>query len=431
LFKAVWEFLNSLKLTVYLILGIVAVTMLGSFVLYFNQQIFGDMDQSLLFRWLYLKGPAFPAYTWWLYVLVAMVVLLGFNTLVCTIERLPALVRRYRDPYLNMRDIEAGGVQGRDMSGVDTPSVRLTERLRQAGYAVFIREGSLYAEKNRWVPFMPYLVHAGIMVFMIAHLVSGIYGYRNSGLVIFQGETVKSPAGDWQLRVDEVKVDYRDDGSLKDYGSKLTAIKDGREIKTAWTRANMPMFVEGGAVYQREFGYGFKGLYIRAAIPSLGYDDQLYVPRRGGIVDLGDTGYALVLQNLLPDARYDPRSRTFYSISNEFNNPAVNVSLIHKSGKVEASGWLFMNRPDLDQVDSKAAMLRFVNVDMKPYSVFEVNRDPGAITALFASLIVMLGTVVTLYYRRERVWASFDDATGTAQVVCTEDETYEGVCRIG
>jgi cytochrome c biogenesis protein len=428
LFRAVWDFLNSLKLTVYLILGIVGITMLGSFILYFNQQIFGDMDQSLLFRWLYLKGPSFPAYTWWLYILVAMVVLLGFNTLVCTIERLPALVKRYRDPYLNMRDLD-GAAQGREISGVDTPSLRLTERLRREGYSVFIQDGRLYAEKNRWVPFMPYLVHAGIMVFMIAHLISGIYGYRNSGLMIFQGDTVKSPAGDWKIRVDEVKVDYRDDGSLKDFGSKLTAIKDGREIKTAWTKANMPMFVEGGAIYQREFGYGFRGVYIRANIPSLGYDDYVFVPTGATMADLGNTGYSISVDRFLPDTATD--NMGYYTKSQELNNPSMMVSVYHKSGKRVASGWLFLKEPNYNTYRSADVGLSFADLDMRPYSVFEVNRDPGAITALFASLIVMFGTVVTLYFRRERAWASFDDAAGTAQLVCTDDEAYEGVCRLG
>ncbi len=428
MFKSVWEFLNSLKLTVYLILGIVAITMLGSFVLYFNQHIFGDMDQSLLFRWLYFKGPHFPAYTWWLYILVAMVVLLGFNTLVCTIERLPALVRRYRDPYLNMRDVEFGGGSGMEYTGVDTPSIRIAERLRRGGYSVFMQEGKLFAERNRWVPFMPYLVHVGMMVFMIAHLVSGIYGYRNSGLAIYEGQTIKSPAGQWQIRVDQVKVDYRDDGSLRDYGSKLTIIRDGKEVKTAWTRANMPVFAEGGAIYQREFGYGFRGLFIKASIPSLGYDDQVFVPNGAQMVDIGDTGYGISIDRFLPDTARD--NMGYYSRSENLNNPSMKVSVYHKSGRREASGWLFLKMPAMDSFKSADIGLRFTDIDMRPYSVFEVNRDPGAVTALFASLIVMFGSVVTLYFRRERVWASFDDSAGRAQLICTDDELYEGLCKI-
>lgn len=428
MFKTVWEFLNSLKLTVYLILGIVAVTMLGSFVLYFNPRIFGDMDQTLLFRWLYFKGPAFPGLTWWLYVLVAMVALLGFNTLVCTIERLPALIKRYRDPYLNMRDVELGGGSGKEFAGVDTPSVRLAERLRRGGYSVFSREEKLFAEKNRWVPFMPYLVHAGMMVFMIAHLVSGIYGYRNSGLAIYEGQTVKSPAGDWRIRVDEVKVEYRDDGSLSDYGSKLTVIKDGREIKTAWARANMPVFAEGGAIYQREFGYGFRGIFVKASIPSLGFDDQVFIPNGASMVDLGDTGYSVSVDRFLPDTARDGTG--YYSRSENLNNPSIKVSVYHNSGRREAQGWLFLKMPGYDSFKSPDVELRFADLDMRAYSVFEVNRDPGAITALFASLIVMFGTVVTLYFRRERVWATFDDTSGRAQLVCTDDEMYEGLCRM-
>ncbi|HEX9860649.1 MAG TPA: cytochrome c biogenesis protein ResB [Nitrospirota bacterium] len=422
--KAVWEFFNSLKLTVYLILAIVSVTMLGSFVLYLNPRIFGDMDQTLLFRWLASRGLDYPAYTWWLYVMVAMVVLLGVNTLVCTVERLPKLVNRYRDPMLNLRDVEPGGGTGREMELADGPGLRLSGRLKESGYHVFMDGDRLFAEKNRWVPFMPYLVHAGIMVFMVAHLISGLYGYRNSGLYIYQGETARSPGGDYNIRVDEVKIDYRDDGSLKDYGSRLTAIKDGREIKSGWVSANMPMFVEGGAVYQRQFGYGFKGLYVRAAIPSQGFDDYVYLPKGASMVDIGMTGYSLSVDRFLSDAATDERGM-YYSISEELANPAIMASVYHKAGKKVASGWLFARDPMKDDFRSTEVMLKLADVDLRPYSSFDVNRDPGAIPAFLASLIVMFGSVVTLYFRRERVWATLDEAAGRAQVICTDEDVYD------
>lgn len=421
--KAVWEFLNSLKLTVYLILAIVAITMLGSFVLYFNPQVFGDMDSTLLFRWLMSRGLEHPRLTWWLYVLVVLVVLLGLNTLVCTIERLPALFKRYNDPLLNMRDMEVGGGAGRVMTLGQMAGIRLAGKLKESGYHVFSDGDRVFAEKNRWVPFMPYLVHIGMMVFMFAHLVSGLYGYRNPGLYIFEKESVKSPGGDYMLRVDEVKIDYRDDGSLKSYGSKITAIKDGKEIKTGFVTANMPMFVEGGVVYQREFGYAFKGLFVRASVPSAGFDDYVFFPRGAAVADIGDTGYALTVDRFLADAVED-RGGEFYSVSENLNNPGIYASVIQKSGRRVASGWLFEKMPMKDTFKSPEVALRFSDVDVRPYSSFEVNRDPGAITALFASLIVMFGTVVTLYFRRERVWASVDESTGRAQVICTDDDVY-------
>lgn len=424
--KAVWEFFNSLKLTVYLILTIVAVTMVGSIVLYLNPQVFGDMDQTLLFRWLLSKGLAFPTYTWWLYLLVVLVVMLGVNTLVCTVERLPLIVRRYKDPLMNMRDVEVGGGTGREVALGEGGVAALSDRLSRGGYHVFMDGDRMFAEKNRWVPFMPYLVHAGMMVFMVAHLVSGLYGYRYSGLEIYQGESAQSPGGDYQIRVDEVKVDYREDGSLKDYGTMLSAIKDGKVIKSGRVSANMPMFVEGGAVYQRQFGYGFKGLYVRATIPSIGFDDYVFLPKGAYMTDIGDTGYSISVDRFLSDAAADEMGM-YYSKSEELENPAIMATVLHKAGKKVGTGWIFARDPMRDSFASNEVKLKFADVDVRPYSQFEVNRDPGAIPAFFASLIVMFGSVVTLYFRRERVWATIDEPSGRAQVICTDEDVLDKI----
>jgi cytochrome c biogenesis protein len=420
--RQVWDFLNSLKLTVYLILAIVAVTMYGSMVLYVHQEIFGDMDGDLLFHWLSTKGPQSLEYTWWLYVLVLMVVLLGLNTMVCTVERLPKIIKRYRDPLLNLRDIELGGGEGRAVAFDGGAHQALAGFLGRRRYKVFTEGDALYAEKNRWLPFMPYVIHAGIMLFMVGHLISSMYGYRHSGLYIFEGETAKSPAGDYAIRLDKFKLDTRPDGSLKQYGSSLTIIKDGQEIKTGTVTANKPMFVEGGAVYQREFGQDMRGVWIKAGVKSTGFNDYVLLPKGTGYADIPGTSYRVKIDNFIPDFALDQNGEP-YSLSEELANPAMTVTL-YKGGSVKRQGWLHMRDEDSGFKDDDVG-LAMADLDMKTYSSFDINRDPSAITALIASVTVMFVTVLTLYFRRERVWARVDKDGTRAQVVCTDDELYE------
>lgn len=426
--KPIWDFLNSLKLTVYLILAITAVTMFGSFVLYFHPEVFGEMDHNLLFPWLASVGADNLAYTWWLYPLVAMVVLLGVNTMVCTASRLPLLVKRYKDPLLNLRDMELGGGEGEEVALGEAGAAALTGFLEKRRYRVFRDGDSLYAEKNRWLPFMPHLVHVGIMVFMVAHLINGLYGYRNFGLYIFEGQSAKSPAGEYSIRLDKVKVDYRDDGSLKDYGSLITAIKDGKVLKSGWVTANTPMFVEGGAVYQRQFGQAFNGIYLYVDTGDKGFRDYLFVPKGAEYVDVPGTGYRLGMERFLAEFALDENGLP-YSRGDQLINPAVMVTLY--DGPIRrTSGWVLLREPMRDSFRDSAMSVRFADLDLKNYSSFDVNRDPSALIALAASLIVMFVTVVTLYFRRERVWARLDEEGGRAQVECTDDDLYEGIGRL-
>ena len=421
--KAAWEFLNSLKLTVYLVLAITAVTMAGSMVLYFRPEIFGDMDQSLLFPWMMTKGLAHPGLTWWLFLLVFLVVLLGFNTFVCTVERLPKLIRRYRDPLLNIREMEVGGGEGRLVSFDTTPAESLSGALRKNGYKVFVKDRSLFAEKNRWAPFMPYAVHIGVMVFMVGHMISGLTGYRNTGLLIHEGEVRKSPAGDYSLRVEKVKVDMRPDGSLKDFGSLITAIKDDKVIKEGWVTANSPMFVEGGAVYQREFGQDFRGLILTMSDRASGVNRPEFISKETGYVEPQGTNFKVVVENFVADFAVEPGGAV-YSRSEEMENPAVMVN-VSRGGKPVGKGWLIMHDPGNNTLVAGDTTFSFAGLDIKPYSTFDVNRDPSALIALVASMIVMFGTVIALYFRRERVWAVIDEEGGRAQVLCSDDDLYE------
>ena len=419
--KTIWNFFNSVKLTVYLVLVMVVLTIYGSMVIYVHPEIFGDMDQSLFFHWLFGKGTQFPAQTWWLFLLVFIVVLFGINTFVCTVERLPVLIRKYRNPLGNLRDLEVGGDRG---VTAQISQSSLEDALRRENYKIFSDGGRIYAEKNRWVPFLPYAVHIGVFIFLIGHLISGVSGYRHSGLYIFEGETAKSPGGNYELRLDKVSVETRPDGSLKNYGSYLTAIKDGRVIKTGMVTANTPMFVEGGAVYQREFGQDFRGVILQAAVKSSGFNGTIEIPKGMAYADIPGTPYRISVEHFVPDFAVDDQGQPF-SQSDDLNNPALFITLL-KDGKPQGSGWIFVREAEQVQDTFRASdvSIHVAGMDLKAYSSFDVNRDPSAIIALIASAIVMFGTLVTLYFRRERVWATLGK-NGSAQVMCT-DEKLQG-----
>lgn len=418
--QKIWEFLNSLKLTVYLVLAITAVTVYGSLVLYVHPDLYGEMDNNLFFHWLFSVGLKNFGSAWWLFLLVALTVLFGINTLVCTIDRLPKLFERYENPLMNLRDIEVGGEKGIECAG---GRAAIESVLGHNGYAVFSDGSKLYAEKNRWLPFIPYVVHAGVMLFLIGHLISGTFGYRHPGLFIYEGETAKSPAGGYQLRLDKVIVDQRPDGSLKDYGSLLTAIKDGKEIKTGKTTANTPMFVEGSAVYQRAYGQDFRGFVAKLSIKSTGYNNYMLIPKGADYLDLPGSPYRISVDRFIPDFALDDKNEPF-SRSEEMVNPTIMITL-YKDKKPKTSGWIFLREPQRDNFRDDDVGISLADVDMRAYSSYDINRDPSAIIALIAAALVMFGTFITLYFRRERVWATLDESGGRAQVVCTDDEMYE------
>jgi cytochrome c biogenesis protein len=416
-----WEFFNSLKLTVYLVLAMTAVAMYGSFVIYFHPQIYGDMDMHLFFPFLLSVGFQHLSQSWWLFLLVFIVILFGMNTFACTVERLPRVIKKYKEPLSNLREIDTGGEKG---IAVDLSEAELSARLSKERYEVFSKDDLLFAEKNRWLPFIPYVVHVGILLFLVAHLVSGLAGYRYSGIRINEGETVKAPEGDYYIRLDKVRMDYRNDGSLKDYRSELTALKDdGSVIKNGFAGANRPMFVGGGAIYQRELGQDFSGIVLQVSLKSIKTAGYLKIPKGAYYAELQGTPYGFRIDRFINDFAVDENGEP-YSQSDNLANPAIMLTVM-ENGKPRSSGWIFLRMPERNTLRAPDVDIKFADLAMFSYITFDINRDPSALIALIASCIVMFGSIITLYFRRERVWAAFKN--GKALIVCSDEDMYEKI----
>jgi cytochrome c biogenesis protein len=413
------EFFNSLKLTVYLVLAMAAVAMYGSFVIYFHPGIYGDMDMHLFFPFLFSVGLQNFSQSWWLFLIVFIVTLFGINTFACTVLRLPRVIKRYREPLSNLREIETGKEQG---IALGLSEAELSASLSRERYKVFAKDDLLFAEKNRWLPFIPYVIHAGVLLVLVAHLVSGLTGYRRSGIRINEGEMVKAPEGDYYVRLDKVLMDYRNDGTLKDYRSELSAFRDnGSVIKNGFVGANRPMFVGGGAIYQRELGQDFSDIILRVSLKSKKTAGYLKIPKGPYYTEIQGTPYGLRIDRFISDFAVDENGEP-YSQSDNLANPAVLLT-VTENKKPKSTGWIFLRMPESNTLRDPAVDVKFADLAVFSYMTFDINRDPGALIALVASCIVMFGSIITLYFRRERVWAAFKD--GKVKVVCSDEELYE------
>jgi len=93
-FKALWQFLANVKLTLYLLFLVALNLAIGALYIKFYPDTFRPLNQLLFQDWLkaYPTGKA-----WWIFLLISLLVLLGINTFACTLERLTALWARRRE----------------------------------------------------------------------------------------------------------------------------------------------------------------------------------------------------------------------------------------------------------------------------------------------------------------------------------------------
>ncbi len=188
-------FFLSLRTTVWTLAAFIIVFFAGSYFMPAHRDIFGPMNETLLFTWLLDRAVPNPWQTWWFFLSLALLVLLTINTLVCSIE---AVRRRWsRSEFL----------------------------LRIA----------------------PQVVHAGFLCILLAHLLGAGWGYRLSGRVP-EGAFVRIP-GDRILQLRELQVVPDRFGNLRDWAASIALFEQDRRVASGTLGPNRPFFHRGTGIY--------------------------------------------------------------------------------------------------------------------------------------------------------------------------------------
>jgi cytochrome c biogenesis protein len=161
-------------------------------------------------------------------------------------------------------------LKGQCRAGETLPnaSVRDVGRLLNSrGYAVFLRDGALYAFKGIAGRFAPIAVHVSLLAILIGAAFGALAGFDGQVLLPEGGQVLVAnvlrsagtaipglplPEGARRvLRLDRFDIDYRSDGSIGQYRSVLTAEDlDGNAVQQKEIYVNEPMRFGGVTIYQ-------------------------------------------------------------------------------------------------------------------------------------------------------------------------------------
>ena len=86
--KALWRFLTSVKLSLYLLFLLALNLTIGAYYIKYYPDIFRPLNQMLFQEWFKIFG---DEKSWWIFSLFFLLVSLGINTGACTLERLAGL----------------------------------------------------------------------------------------------------------------------------------------------------------------------------------------------------------------------------------------------------------------------------------------------------------------------------------------------------
>ncbi len=337
-----WNLLCSLKLTIWLASLATLLTMVGSLLIHFYPSVFGDIEAGPLGSWLTGTGAKNLRLSFWLYLASGATLLLGINTLCCFLDWLP-----------NWR--------------------------------------------SRWRKTGEYLIHLGFVFLVISFVWGSLAGARSDDQVIAVGESLSLeklvPGSGYSLRLDAFEPLLGESGRPMDMLSTVTLLQDGQELMQQQVHSNTPLLHDGLVVIGRSYGSTVEGFLFATAT-------QRDLPLRpGDTLEIADGGMLRVLR-FYPDAM-QRRDGKVFPRGAQLGDPAIELELI-RPGSDPWRGWYHLRQSPPLQLKQAGVILWPQQPLLKSYSVFTINRDPGAALAMTAGVLMALGACVALFsfYRK-------------------------------
>ena len=207
--------------------------------------------------------------TWFTLGLIILVV----SIVVCTLDRTPRLWRQSTEiRVVQPEPFFAPSLPDRAvMSGVGPQTVRAILRRHHFKLREAEVDGAsyIYGDRHQYTKMATLLTHLGLITFLIAAVVTSVFG-DEQGLIVTEGDSLTvQPIGTPGLLVvknyDFEAPGFFETGQATDFTTDLGVFQDGKEIARKTIRVNDPLSVGGYTFHQNGFGPAIRMLLSDAA----------------------------------------------------------------------------------------------------------------------------------------------------------------------
>ncbi len=407
-----WEQLTSIKLAIGLIVVIVVLSIIGTLIPQGKDPLFyltsyGEAGTNIIRALLLDK-----LYHSWYF--VSLLVLLAINTGACAIKRFRVSWELIRKPIESRTAEEIAQLP--TQAKLDARLFDALEDLLKRWRYRVRREGTqLVAYKNLWGRLGIDILHVSLIIILIGGIVGGLLGFE-SFQVAHQGETFAVPQGNFQVRVDELRVEhYPDSGQVKDWYTTLTVIDNGREVLTKTIEVNEPLTYKGISLYQASFGSDWLGgaeLTFRVERVREGTGEPIgeFTAKVGTTFPLADGRMAKVVA-FYPDFIVTEDRRPA-NRSQALNNPAAFIE-VYNGNQREFTTWTFAQFPEFQHDFATENPYRFYLIGMKApeFTGLQIARNPGIPIIYVGFVLLVFGLALNFYLPPRRLWAAVKENT--------------------
>lgn len=402
-----WRFFSSLKLTIFLLIGLAVVSIVGTVIPQGNPSPEYLQAISETKFHLYARLGFFDLYHSWWFILILY--FLSLNLVACSLRRWPhdwALVRTPVTTLDDQQEQAFANVNGwPDSRASDLLQRSVADALAlEFASPVVTKTGSeyhLFAQKGRFSRFGVYVLHSSIIIIFLGGMIGSIFGFRGY-MEIAEGEasslftTNAGAAVDlgFTVRCDSFALSFYNTGTPKEYRSVLSISENGRTVvEKRPVIVNDPLTYGGITFYQAG--------YSQAAPPRYRFTVR---DRAGGgltrVTATGDESVALPGGGTLLVTGYAPEIGGMYP---GLSGPAVQVMVME--GNVALEPFVLMKKyPEINADRGGAHSLTFEGVDQKWRTGLQVTRDPGVPVVWAGCFLLITGIFIAFFSSHRRIW---------------------------
>lgn len=215
--------------------------------------------------------------SWWF---LGLLGLFSLNLIVCSLERIPQVIRIYRRDPLEMRVEQLGKMRlHRELvrdSGLEMGQQQVMALFKGQGWSpqwVDKEGGRLFAaEKGGWSRFGVYVVHCSILVILAGALLGSpsvaekllgkpTFAFKGS-IMLPEGQVTDHITPfkqrthidlDFSLRCDDFSIEYYPNGMPKTYRSLVSILEQGQVVRQEKIEVNQPLTHRGVTLYQSSY----------------------------------------------------------------------------------------------------------------------------------------------------------------------------------
>ena len=311
-------------------------------------------------------------HSWWF---IALTALLCINLLACNLTRIKAIRAKCAADKSVLSALK--GQENIRVEGVEQPELLMRTMGMRHISEERLSDGTqtLSGYRHRLGHWGAWITHLGLLILVFGFAL-GQMSAKQVTVAGFSGDETPLGSGNITVAIDEFTVDYNDDGTPRQYTTRLTASK-GEKSESGQTSVNHPARVFGFLLSQNSYGYAAQA-------------------------QISQNGEAVQTLILFPNEAARLTVRPDVSL-------AVNAVRL---GEIEYSYYVmdgYMGGEEALRIaeDESRTLLGDLEItfSVKPYTVLVARRDVFRPVTFAGALTLLFGLFVSFYLRPVRVVA--------------------------